>query len=77
MREGKIVRELTYAREERFSYGEFFRYLSDICTELDISTPVLLKTHIFQYAKFNHVVFRPSDFMEKPDFDKLLLENIL
>ena len=40
--------------------------------------PVLLKTHILNFAKFNHVRFYdPRDFMEEVDFDYLLLENII
>lgn len=54
-----------------------FGYLAEICDKLDIPTPLLLKPHIFNYAKFNHVVFRPADFMESVQFDKLVLENIL
>ena len=77
MNEGKIVSQTTYEKTEKFTYSEFFRYLADICDELDIPTPVLLKTHLFNYAKFNHVVFRPADFMEEVPFDRLLLENIL
>ena len=77
MKEGKIAAQTTYEREEKFSYSDFFRYLADICDGLDIPTPVLLKTHLFNYAKFNHVVFRPSDFMESVPFDKLVLENLL
>ncbi len=73
----RIERQCVYARDERFTYSEFFRYLTDICGELDVPTPVLLKPHIFQYAKFNHVVFRPADFMEEVPFTKLVLENIL
>ncbi len=72
-----IVKQFTYTREEKFTYSNFFRYLADICDELDIPTPVLLKTHIMNYAKFNHVVFRPRDFVETPAFEKLVLENIL
>ncbi|MCI9010411.1 MAG: hypothetical protein HFE27_04460 [Clostridia bacterium] len=77
MQEDHITKQTVYAREETFSYAKFFDYLTDICGELDIPTPVLLKPHIFNYAKFNHVIFRPSDFMEDPGFDKLALENIL
>lgn len=76
LREDKIIKQLVY-EGETFSYSEFFGYLADICDRLDISTPVLLKTHILNYAKFRHVVFRPRDFMETPPFDKLILENIL
>lgn len=75
--EDHIVKQITYAREEKFTYANFFRYLSEICDELDIPTPLLIKSHIFNYAKFNHVVFKRADFMEAPEFDKLVLENIL
>ncbi len=74
--DGHIIKQTTYEREEKFTYANFFRYLAEICDELDIPTPVLLKTHIFNYAKFRHVVFRPADFMEGVDFERLVLENI-
>ena len=77
MKEGHIVRQTNYSREEKFTYSRFFEYLTEICGELDVPTPVLLKAHIFNYAKFNHVAFRPSDFMESVPFDRLVLENIL
>lgn len=76
LKEDRIVSQTVYRGEDKFSYSQFFRYLTDICTELDIPTPVLLKTHLFNYAKFNHVNFLPRDFMEETDFDKLVLENI-
>lgn len=72
-----IEKQTVYAREEKFTYSRFFEYLAEICDGLDVPTPVLLKPHVFQYAKFNHVVFRPADFMEDIPFDKLILENIL
>lgn len=77
MREGHILRQTTYLGKERFTYAGFFGYLTEMCDELDIPTPVLLKAHLFQYAKFNHVIFRPADFMEEVPFDRLVLENIL
>ncbi len=75
--DGRIAKQTTYTSEEKFTYSKFFNYLADICGELDISTPVLLKTHIMNYAKFNHVVFRPRDFVEDLGYEKLVLENIL
>ena len=45
--DGKIEKQLTYEREDKFSYSDFFTYLADICEGLDIATPVLIKTHIF------------------------------
>ncbi|MCD8309302.1 MAG: hypothetical protein LUD19_05540 [Clostridia bacterium] len=68
---------MTYENDGKFAWGEFFNYLADICEELDIATPVLLKTHIFSYAKFNRVRFLPRDFTEPVDFNYLVLENII
>lgn len=72
-----IIKQTVYTREEPFSYASFFNYLAEICDSLDVPTPVLLKTHIFNYAKFNSVTFRPSDYMEEIPFQKFVLENIL
>lgn len=75
--DGKIKKQFVYEKQERLTYSRFFDYLSDICHELDIPTPVLLKTHIFNFAKFNHVKFIPRDFVESLDYDQLFLENII
>ena len=76
-KDGKIIKQLTYERDEKFTYAQFFNYLADICEGLDIATPVLLKTHIFNYAKFSMTRFIPRDFAEPVEFDKLVLENLL
>ncbi len=76
IKDGKIIKQVTYEREDKFTYSKFFEYLADVCEALDIATPVLIKTHIFNYAKFNTVRFLPRDFAESVDFDKLILENI-
>lgn len=75
--DGKIIKQITYERDEKFTYSQFFGYLADVCEGLDICTPVLLKTHIFNFAKFGTVRFIPRDFAEPVDFDKLVLENII
>jgi hypothetical protein len=77
MKDGKIIKQTTYERQDKFAYSRFFEYLADICEELDVATPVLLKTHIFNYAKFNTVRFIPRDFAESVDFDKLVLDKIV
>ena len=78
IKEGKIVRQFVYENtEEKLTYSHCLNYLFDICRELDCPTPVLLKTHIFNFAKFNHVRFLPRDFVESVDFDSLWLENIV
>ncbi|MGN0822269.1 MAG: hypothetical protein ACI4NG_00695 [Candidatus Gallimonas sp.] len=77
IKDDRIAKQTVYQSDEKFVYSQFFNYLADICTELDVPTPVLLKPHILQYAKFNHVNFMPRDFLEEISFDKLVLENIL
>ena len=42
---------------------------------VDIPTPVIIKTHLFNYAKYNTVKFTKQDFVESIDFDKLVFEN--
>jgi hypothetical protein len=76
MREDKIIRQWVLEKEEKLTYSHFFDYLTELCAELDIPTPVLLKTHIMQFAKFRHVKFIPRDFVDSVDFDKLWIENI-
>ena len=77
IKDEKIIKQLSYEREDKFSYSQFFNYLADICEGLDVATPVLLKTHVFNYAKFSTVRFIPRDFAESVDFDKLVLDNII
>lgn len=77
LKEEHIIKQTVYESDKKFTYSQFFKYLAEICDSLDIPTPVLLKSHVFNYAKFNHVIFRPADFMESITFSKLVLENIL
>ena len=77
MKNGKIVKQYVYEREGLTDYSVFFDYVKDICEALDVPTPVLIKTHLFNYAKYNNVKFKADDFVEKINFDKLILENAL
>lgn len=77
MLKDKILKQFVYEREGAMDYSLFFDYLKDICETLDIPTPVLIKTHLFNYAKYNVVRFKKDDFVESIDFDKLVLENAL
>ena len=76
IKDDKIVKQYTFELCEAIDYSLFFDYLEDICSNLDIGTPVLLKTHLFNYAKYNTVRFIQDDFVEKINFDKLVLENV-
>lgn len=75
MKKDKILRQCVFERDGEIDYSEFFEYLREICERLDIATPVLIKTHLFNYAKYNVVRFISADFVEQINFDKLVLEN--
>ena len=77
MTDGKIRKQIVYENPEQLTYSHFYDYLVEICQRLDIPTPVLTKTHIFNFAKFNHVKFTARDFVESISCDHLFLENIL
>ncbi len=71
----KIQQSIIYENEENFTPENFGLYLEDICLKLDIPTPVYLTKHIRHYINFNNTFFRPEDFVESVDFDKLILEE--
>ena len=75
MKKDKILKQFMFEDNQTMDYSNFFSYLREICENLDIATPVLIKTHLSNYAKYNNVRFTQSDFVEKIDFDKLVLEN--
>lgn len=77
IKDDKIIKQCVLERVGLTDYSLFFEYVRDICENLDCPTPVIIKTHIFNYAKYNTVRFCKSDFVEKIDFDKLVLENAL
>ena len=76
MTDGHIEKDFVYENDEKLTYSHFFDYLTDICAALDIPTPVLLKTHIFNFAKFNHVKFLKRDFVDNLGHDYLFIENL-
>ena len=74
--DGHIKKQYVYENAEKLTYSHFFDYLTDICYALDVPTPVLTKTHIFNFAKFNHVKFTQNDFVETLGYGHLMLENL-
>ena len=77
MKKDKILKQYMLEKSCNMDYSEFFEYLREICENLDIATPVLIKTHLFNYAKYNVLRFKADDFVESINFDKLVLENAL
>lgn len=77
MKKDKIIAQFVLEKYESLDYSKFFDYVREICEVLEIPTPVIIKTHLFNYAKYNNVRFSASDFVENIEFDKLVLENTL
>ena len=75
MKDNKITRSYIYESIDNFYPDKFYAHIEKMCHELDIPTPVILKSHINNYVDFNHATFLPRDFVESVDFDKLVLEN--
>ena len=76
MTDGHIEKQFVYENSEKLTYSHFFDYLTEICLALDIPTPILTKTHVFNFAKFNHVKFLPRDFVDNLGYDHLFVENL-
>lgn len=76
VKKGKIIKQFVLEKQKNIDYADFFEYLREICENLDIPSPVLIKQHLFNYAKYNNVKFVADDFMEPISFDRLVLENI-
>ena len=73
----KIVDQVTLnTRAEKMDYSLFFDYISEIAHALDAPSPLVIKTHIFNFAKFNFVKFVESDFVESIRFDYMMVELI-
>ncbi len=77
MLNGKITRSMIYESIDHFDEEKFPLHIQKLCHELDIPTPVILKSHITNYVDFNNTIFLPRDFVESIDFDKLILENAI
>ncbi len=71
----KIIKQYMFEKTEIMDYSQFFSYVSEICNKLDIPTPVIIKTHLFNYAKYNVLKLKKDDFVESVNFDRLVLEN--
>ena len=57
MKKGKIIKQYVLEKNEIMDYSLFYDYLREICENLDIQTPVVIKTHLFNYAKYNTVEY--------------------
>lgn len=61
---------------DKIDWSLFYDYISELSHKLDSPTPIIIKSHIFNFAKFNFVKFTKSDFVESLDYDELVVELI-
>ena len=73
--DNKITRSYIYESIDSFNEEKFFKHIERMCHEMDIPTPIILKSHITNYVDFNNSIFLPRDFVESIDFDKFIIEN--
>jgi len=71
----KIKKSEIFAYDGKFLDKDFNRYLIDICEQMDIPTPIVLSCHVRNFSAFNITKFKQPDFVEKIDFDALVIEN--
>ena len=73
--ENKIIKSEVFTSQDKISEENFFDLTRQACEQFDIPTPVILNDHYQSYLNFNHSVFKPRDFVEAFDYEKLVLEN--
>jgi len=73
----KLTRNFLYEHDGAFSDEAFHEYVYEICNALDIPSPIIMRSHLANFAQFNHVIFRASDYVESIDFDRFTLEYCL
>ena len=68
----ETVREFASARPS--DMDGWSSLLHDLCQDLDLCRPVVLRKHVNDLARFSRVVFKPADFIESVDFDEFEIE---
>ena len=72
--DNKVVSNYIYTLQIDFVINDFFEYVQEICSALDIPTPIILTKHIKNFLIFDSTTFLPEDFVESLSYDKLVLE---
>lgn len=75
MRGDKITRSYMYTLDGPFDEERLFSYICDIAHAMDIPTPIILKSHVYNFVHFNIAKFLPREFVDDVDFDFFTIEN--
>ena len=70
----ETVREFSSARPSDMEGWSVL--LHELCQDLDLCRPLILKKHVNDLKQFSRVVFKPADFIESVDFDEFEIEVI-
>ena len=70
----ETVREFSSARPSDLDGWSVL--LHELCQDLDLGRPVILRKHVNDLKQFSRVVFKPADFIESVDFDEFEIEII-
>ena len=76
IKNNKIKKDYIYQLENDFTIHDFFEYMSDICSELDLPVPIVMTKHIKNFILFDSTTFTQEDFVETLGYDKLVLEIV-
>lgn len=75
MRGDKITRSYMHTLDGPFDEDKLFTYVCEITHAMDIPTPIILNSHVYNFVHFNVAKFLPSEFVDDVDFDFFTLEN--
>ena len=68
----ETVREFSFARPSDLEGWSV--PMHELCQDLDLCRPVILRKHVNDLKQFSRVVFRAADFIEPVDFDEFEIE---
>ncbi len=71
----KVKKSIDFISVDDYESDKFYYYVSEICRQLDLSTPVIINYHRECYEKFNSLKFSKDDFVDDFHYDCLYLEN--
>ena len=73
----RLGKNIIYESLDKYDPAKLYLHIAELCHTLDIPTPVVLKSHVMNFDKFNSTAFTARDFVESIDFDRLILEHVI
>ncbi len=71
----KVNKSINYISVDNYDSNDFYFYITEICRQLDLSTPIVINYHRECFEKFNSLKFTKDDFIDDFYYDYLFLEN--